>query len=473
MKNRSLLGIAARFAAFVLLSLFVASCSKEDIIIVPGKSDYNNLTTFIFKKADNPSLTEDCTPYFSAATVYMTVPAGTNLSSLKPSYTISPGATIKINGTAVTGAPPTLDFTGIVRVVVTSESGINQEYRVVTQEGDYRLDRLVYAFMDKYSIPGISFALSKNEQIVYKSGLGFAIKEGDLRTKPNHLFRLASVSKQFTTLCIMKLMEQGKLSVESKVFGPGGILAQEFPNNISVKAAKVTVRNLLEHNSGWTSNPDPMFTTSFKGQTLDERINYMLTSAQSEPGSAYSYYNMGFGVLGKIIEKLSGKSYEQYLKEVLLQAGVTNVHVGGDQSQRRPDEVVYYSQDGTNGYGNEMQVIAAAGGVIASTEEMLKLLFHVDGKTGIPDIISPATRTLMLTQSVVYDRYALGWRMNHSYYPNSWYHGGNLAGTATMWVMGPNINCVVLCNSRSYKTGFDDETYALLKELINLASTSL
>ncbi|OFY91568.1 MAG: hypothetical protein A2266_02480 [Bacteroidetes bacterium RIFOXYA12_FULL_40_10] len=327
--------------------------------------------------------------------------------------------------------------------------------------------------MDKYSIPGISFALSKNEQIVYKSGLGFAIKEGDLRTKPNHLFRLASVSKQFTTLCIMKLMEQGKLSVESKVFGPGGILAQEFPNNISVKAAKVTVRNLLEHNSGWTSNPDPMFTTSFKGQTLDERINYMLTSAQSEPGSAYSYYNMGFGVLGKIIEKLSGKSYEQYLKEVLLQAGVTNVHVGGDQSQRRPDEVVYYSQDGTNGYGNEMQVIAAAGGVIASTEEMLKLLFHVDGKTGIPDIISPATRTLMLTQSVVYDRYALGWRMNHSYYPNSWYHGGNLAGTATMWVMGPNINCVVLCNSRSYKTGFDDETYALLKELINLASTSL
>lgn len=473
MKNRSLSGIVVRFAAFVLLSLFVASCSKEDIIIVPGKSDYNNLTTFVFKKADNPSLTEDCTPYFSSATVYMTVPAGTNLSSLKPSYTISPGATIKINGTAVTGAPPVLDFNGIVRIVVTSESGINQEYRVVTQVGDYRLDRLVYAFMDKYSIPGISFALSKNEQIVYKSGLGFAIKEGELRTKPNHLFRLASVSKQFTTLCIMKLMEQGKLTVESKVFGPGGILAQEFPNNISVKAAKVSVRNLLEHNSGWTSNPDPMFTTSFRGQTLDERINYMLTSAQSEPGSAYSYYNMGFGVLGKIIEKLSGKSYEQYLKEVLLQAGVTNIHVGGDQSQRRPDEVVYYSQDGTNGYGNEMQVIAAAGGVIASTEEMLKLLLHVDGKTGIPDIISPATRTMMLTQSVAYDRYALGWRMNHSYYPNSWYHGGNLAGTATMWVMGPNINCVILCNSRSYKTGFDDETYGLVKDLINLASTSL
>ncbi len=473
MKKISVTRIASRLVAFVVLSLFVISCSKEDVIIVPGKSNYNNLTTFIFKKADNPTLTEDCTPYFSNFTVYMSVPSGTNLSLLKPSFTISPGATIKINGNAITGAPPTLDFTNIVKIVVTSESGINQEYRVVTQEGNYRLDRLVYAFMDKYSIPGISFALSKNEQIVYKSGLGFAIKEGDLRTKPNHLFRLASVSKQFTTLCIMKLMERGKLTVESKIFGQGGILEQEFPNNISAKAAKVSIRNFLEHNSGWTSNPDPMFNSSFYGQTLDQRINYMLTSAQSEPGSGYSYYNMGFGVLGKIIEKLSGKSYEQYLKEVLLEAGVTNVHVGGDQSQRRPDEVVYYSQDGTNGYGNEMQVIAAAGGVIASTEEMLKLLLHVDGKAGIPDIISPATRAMMLTQSVVYDRYALGWRMNHSYYPNSWYHGGNLAGTATMWVMGPNINCVILCNSRSYKTGFDDETYGLVKELINLASTSL
>lgn len=470
MKKYSLKGVAIKLIALASLFVFVVSCSKDSIIVVPGKSDYNNLTTFMFKKSDNPSLTEDCSPFFSSGIVFMTVPEGTNITSLKPSFTISPAATIKINNASVTGNPPAMDFSGIVRILVTSESGKSQEYRVLTQTGKSQLDRMVYAFMDKYSIPGISFAISKNEQIIYKTGLGFSIKESETRTKSNHLFRLASVSKQFTTLCIMKLLEQGKLTVESKVFGNGGILQNEFPNNVSAKAAKVTVRHLLEHTSGWTSSPDPMFTSTFKGQSLDERINYVLTSAQNEPGTAYSYYNMGFGILGKIIEKLSGKGYEQFLKEVLLTAGITNIHVGGDQSQRRPDEVVYYSQDGTNGYGNEMQVIAAAGGVIASTEEMLKLLFHIDGLPTVPDILLPATRTLMLTPSLVYDRYCLGWRTNHSYYPGSWYHGGNLAGTATMWVMGPGINCVLLCNSRSYKSTFDDETYGLVKDLITTAT---
>ncbi|MDP3451648.1 MAG: serine hydrolase domain-containing protein [Bacteroidales bacterium] len=470
MKNLKLSGIAARLTAFAILSLFVLSCSKENIIIVPGKSDYNNITSFSFDKKDNPSLTEDCTSYMSGNILYISVPPGASLSSLKPAIAVSPNATIKINGTAVTGSLPTFDFTNIVKVVVTSESGKNREYKILAQTGRKELDRMVYAFMDKFSIPGISFAISKNEQIVYKTGAGFAILVDDTRTKPNHLFRLASISKQFTTLCIMKLLEQGKLTVESTVFGAGGLLESEFPNNITARAAKVTVRNLLEHNSGWTSNPDPMFTTSFKGQTLDQRITYVLNSTQNEPGSAYSYFNMGFGILGKIIEKLSGKSYEQYLKEVMALAGVTNVHVGGDQTQRRPDEVVYYSQDGTNGYGNEMQVIAAAGGVIASTEEMLKLLFHIDGLTSVPDIISPATRTLMLTPSAAYNRYALGWRTNHSFFPGSYYHGGNLAGTGVIWVMGQGVNAVVLCNSRSYKTGFDDELYALIKDLISTAT---
>ncbi|NCB98864.1 MAG: class A beta-lactamase-related serine hydrolase, partial [Bacteroidia bacterium] len=197
-------------------------------------------------------------------------------------------------------------------------------------------------------------------------------------------------------------------------------------------------------------------------------------ATQVEPGTTFSYYNMGFGMLGKIIEKVTGKDYETYLKEVLATAGITDIHVGGDRSQRRTNEVVYYSQDGTNGYGNDMGVIKAAGGVIASTEEMMKMLFHIDGLPSVPDIISPSTRAEMLTPSPVYNRYGLGWRMNHSYYPGAYYHGGNLAGTATMWVMGStgNINCIILCNSRSYISTFDDELYGLMKDVINLASNT-
>jgi CubicO group peptidase (beta-lactamase class C family) len=182
---------------------------------------------------------------------------------------------------------------------------------------------------------------------------------------------------------------------------------------------------------------------------------------------------MGFGILGKVIEKITGKGYETYLKEVLATAGVTDIHIGGNRSQRRANEVVYYSQNGTDGYGNEMDVIAAAGGVIASSEQMMKLMFHIDGRSKIPDIISAQTRQTMLTASSAYNRYALGWRLNHSFYPGSFYHSGNLAGTASMWVMGNDgTNCVVLCNSRSYIDGFDDEMYALLRDILNLASAT-
>jgi len=256
------------------------------------------------------------------------------------------------------------------------------------------------------------------------------------------------------------------------VFGSGGILENEFPN-VTQLASTVTIKNLLEHNSGWPKSPDLMFDSPYYGQTLDQRIVRMLNGTQTTPGVSYAYYNMGFGVLGKVIEKITGKNFEVYMKEVLALAGISDVHVGGDKSQKRSNEVVYYSQSGTNGYANEMQVIAAAGGVIASTEQMMKLMFHIDGFTKVPDIITPQTRSTMLTPSPNYYRYALGWMCNHTYFPGDYYHTGNLSGTATMWVMGNDgINGVILCNSRSYITGFDDELYGLLRDIVNLASTT-
>ena len=478
MKNFTFNGIVTRLVAIAVVFMVSFSCSKDDVIEEPKESEYNSLSTFAFRKSDNAGLTEDCTSYMGGSTYYVTVPEGTDITSLKPDFTISPKATIKINGNAITGAVPAIDFTEVVKVAVTSESGRERIIKVLVKPGRKELDHLVYELMSNHSIPGVSVAISKGEETVYESGLGLAIVEDNTRVAPDHLFRLASISKQFTTLCIMNLYEKDLLSVDDIVFGPGGILEEEFP---SVKetdmAARVTIRHLLSHTSGWKSDPDPMFTSSFKGQSLNERIRYMLESDQVTPGSKYSYYNMGFGVLGKIVEKLSGEKFEKYMRDMLATIGVTDVHVGGDRSQRRSNEVVYYSQDGTNGYGNEMDVIAAAGGIIASPREMLKVLYHIDGLPEIKDFITPATRTLMLTAIPIYERYALGWRTGHRLFPGASYHTGNLAGTAVMWVMGrtwetgPKFNCVILCNSRSYISGFDDDIYYLMNNVLNKAQT--
>ena len=538
------------------LALAIVSCSREepeDIL-----SDKADLISFVLSKAENPSLSTDLQGIRNRNVFYMTVPEGVDLTNLKPSLLVSPGATVRINNVPVTssgsnptasdsgsdplassgsnptasdsgsnplassgsnptasdsgsdplassGSNPTasdsgsdplassshyyppatrsmpaVDFSGVVTVEVTAENGKALQYKLLVKNGRQEFDNLIYQCMAKYDIPGISFAFSKNEEIAYCSGLGFAITETEERTTPGHLFRLASISKQFTTLCILKLYEAGKLTLDDRVFGTGGILEQEY-GNVTPRAAAVTIRHLLQHTSGWGSDPDPMFSSAFTGQTLDQRIRYMLGTTQAEPGTVFTYSNMGFGILGEVIKKVSGQPYEEYLKAVLSEAGITDIHVGKDRAGRRPNEVVYYSQNGYNGYANPMDVIAAAGGVIASTEQMLQLLFHIDGRPIVPDIIQPATRIQMLTPSAIYPRYALGWRRGHKFFPDAAYHSGNLAGTATMWVMGSSetaagsgVNCVVLCNSRSYMTDpdgttFDDGLYILMGELYNLA----
>jgi CubicO group peptidase (beta-lactamase class C family) len=469
--NKSLFGNAFQKVTMIALFAFVlASCSKKKPD-APDKSNLKELINVEIKKSDNTGYTQDGFVFKRNDNVYVTVPQGADISKVKMDLKISPKATVTFDGRPVANLSGTFDLTETKKIIVTSESGSPRVYHIIAQPGIKEFDQLIYDFKEKFSIPGVSIAISKTStsEIVYKSGIGHSDVTPLLRTKPNHLFRLGSVSKQFTSIAIMKLIQNGKFTVESKVFGPEGILKDEY-SDVSPMAAKVTIRQLLDHTTGWESNPDPMFTTSFKGQTLADRIKYVLKSPQAEPGTKYSYFNMGFGILDKVIEKKSGKKYEVFLKEVLAEANITDIHVGKDLSGRRANEVVYYSQDGYNGYGNEMDVIAAAGGIIASSEQLLKLQTYIDGRSNIPDILTPEIRNLMLTRSGS-NTYALGWRMNHRLFPGAWYHGGNLAGTAAFWVMGPEYNTVILCNSRSYLTGFDDELYYISEKMINHAAT--
>lgn len=461
--------------SFIVVLFIAVSCSKENDP-TPQKSIENELLSVKITKAGNPQLSKDAFVFKFKEEFYITLPPGSNLSGIKVEFEYSPKATLLVDNRPVNGTSDILDVSQTLNVVVRSEAGSQKKFVIMAHEGIRELDELIYNYKTRYDIAGVSYAISSTEksEILYKKGIGFAIVEEQERVRPDHLFRLASVSKQFTALCVMKLVDEGLLSVEDKVFGREGILKDEF-NAVPERATLVTVRHLLDHTSGWTSNPDPMFTSSFRGWTLHQLIQHVLGLQQNIPGAGYSYYNLGYGMLGMVIEKVTGKPYEVYLKEVLAKAGISDIHVGGDRSGRRPNEVVYYSQDGTNGYGNNMEVIAAAGGVIASTEQMLKLLTYIDGRNNVPDILSPETRKLMFTKSSTASAtsstfYALGWRGGHRLFPDSFYHGGNLAGTATMWVVGPQYNVVLLLNSRSYKDGFDDNMYYLMEDLLKTSS---
>lgn len=347
----------------------------------------------------------------------------------------------------------------------------------LTSLANEKADSVVEAYMAKHKIPGVAVTICRNEKVVFSKGYGTA--DGINQVTDSTLFRIASLTKQYTAVGIMKLVGDGRLSLDSHVFGQGGILEQEFGTDVPEEATKVTVRNLLQHNSGWTSEKDDqMFPelpdSPYEGLNLHDRIAYMLANEpQTYPaGTHYSYSNIGFGILGRVIETVSGMEYEDFLKKyVWAPAGIHDMHVGGDLAHRLPNEAVYYSQDG-DGYLNDMQMIKAAGGMIASSREMVRFLCSLDYGTVVPDILPKEALDEMYTPAPCYANYGLGCAVNHKTYPE-WasYHTGGLSGTTTVWSRGRDgINGVLLCNSYSNRKDFTDDLFKVLHDVEKIIS---
>ncbi|RYZ62394.1 MAG: class A beta-lactamase-related serine hydrolase [Chitinophagaceae bacterium] len=339
-----------------------------------------------------------------------------------------------------------------------------------TQKDIASIDNAVQGFMTTYAIPGVSVAITKGEKLVYAKSYG---KMGGADNNPvtnNSLYRIASVSKPVTGIGIMKLLEGGKLTLDSKVFGPGSILGADFPT-APAGVHDITVRHLLHHTVGAWGNDgnDPMF----KQQTFThtQLINWTLANYPATSGrGTYRYSNFGYSLLGRVIEKLSGKTYEQYIKEdVLAPAGITAMTIGGNTlADRKPGEVVYTGQNNFSPYVYNVTRMDAHGGWLASATDLARLAVRVDGFTGKADILKPATITTMTTPSNN-SGYAGGWLVNSA---NNWWHTGGIPGTAALIVRtASGYTWTVLCNSRSYNANFDTALDNLLWPVVNNPAT--
>lgn len=461
--------------AFLLFfALVLAGCSKDSVIENPD-ADNARLTNFSLQKSSNPSLSSNIAGVSGSDIIYITVPEGCNLSSLVPTFKIGQGASVTINNIPVESGVTSCDLSNTSKLIVTSESGTTKTYTLLARNGDPKIDIMVYTFMTRHSLPGVSVAISMDEETVYKAGYGFSVVETQTRVTPQTLFRLASMSKQQTALAIMTLYENGKLAMDDKVFGKGGILEPVFGDEGILDGAKgVTVQHLLEHTSGWATDPVYPSNAVYFNKPLKDRVEFLIKNVtqNTAPGTNHDYNNLNFAVLGMIVEQLTGMAYEDYLAEYVHKpAGVKNIVVSGNTKETRlPNECVYYGQDGKDPYGNDMIVSKAAGGMAANVEELMKLMAAIDYGTKVPDILKKETLDLMYTPSSATNRYAKGWRVNYPYI-TTWgpYHGGTLGGTCTIWARGKNnVNGVVLCNSRSYNLSIDDDMWEMLEDIQKL-----
>ncbi|MBL4662942.1 MAG: beta-lactamase family protein, partial [Flavobacteriaceae bacterium] len=337
-------------------------------------------------------------------------------------------------------------------------------------------DSQIQSFMATYDIPSLTMALAKNGELKYMRSFGNANISGSEVTQPYHMFRIASVSKSITSVGIMKLIENGEINLNDKVFGTGGILENHWyfsnsniPDN---RVYDITVQMLLEHAAGWDRSVDcfpnptvpypwffegcdpimaPLQITQSQGEQNPVKeeflINYLLEkNLNFTPGSNYAYSNMGFLVLSEIIEEVSGLTYEEFMKqEIFHPLGIYDMHIGEnllDDKMEREGEYVGNGFTTLDLYGSGNQVpweyggfnlnaMDGHGGWVATARDMVRLLVAVDGFTTKPDIININSINTMVTPSANNASYAKGWSVNGA---NNWWHSGAVDGTASYWV---------------------------------------
>jgi CubicO group peptidase (beta-lactamase class C family) len=312
------------------------------------------------------------------------------------------------------------------------------------------MEAAVREVMAAYQIPGLSLAFAHRGKLAYRAAFGLADREAKEPLTPAHRFRIASVSKPISSAAIYRLVEQGKLGLQDKVFGDKGLLPTYQVADPGV--LKITLHHLLTHTcGGWgNSNNDPMF--KHPAMNHRELIEWTLKHLplEKEPGQAYAYSNFGYCLLGRVIEAVTGETYEVQVKRTILTpCGIATMRIGGNSlADRQPLEVVYYGQQGENPYGPTINVrrMDAHGGWLGTAEDLTRLLVRLDGFPDPPDLLAPATIRQMTTASSANPGYASGWCINPQ--PN-WWHGGSLPGTTTLAVRTATGMCwAVLANTR-------------------------
>ncbi len=342
--------------------------------------------------------------------------------------------------------------------------------------GVEELDSRVLSFMREWRLKGLSLSVARNDSLVFSKGYGWADEEASESMRPGSIMRVASVSKLITAIGIMVLVDRGELSLRDRLFTEDGLLS-EFSDCIrDTTAYAITVENLLRHEAGFDERRfDPMFSTEqvmkHYGLKKIPGAGDILRCILSErlafyPGTDKRYSNLGYAVLSLVIEKVTGRSYESWIQENVLEpAGCFDMHIGGNYlSQRLPGEVRYYPSETNatareyNGSGrtvnrsyggSNITALQGAGGWVASAPELARLVSSVNGCPILKDIIS-AESVADMTRYYDESTYPLGWISVNP--DEGWTRTGTLAGTTALIRVFPDGECwIVLTNTGTWK----------------------
>jgi CubicO group peptidase (beta-lactamase class C family) len=350
-------------------------------------------------------------------------------------------------------------------------------FTTIWEQGSWAPERrgpvsdLVVPFMQKWAVPGFSLAIAQDGLPRAAHCFGYSNRITREIVTPETRLRLASVSKPITSTAVHLLIEQGRLTLTDLVFGAGGILGTTFGTQpYSARVLEITVQHLLEHSAGGWANDgaDPMFQQP--GLSQADLISWTLdnTALNFDPGTAYAYSNFGYCLLGRIVERVSGLSFGDFVRQsVLNPAGASQmVLAGASASERAYPEAMYFGVVPAAPYGLRLDRMDAHGGWAGTPQDVLRFLSIVDTRTPPADLLQPATITAMTTASAVNPAamgdpgYARGWAVNNA---GTIWHDGTLPGTQAILVqVADGRQWCATCSTGRPNTPLAEEFDALL-----------
>jgi CubicO group peptidase (beta-lactamase class C family) len=307
-----------------------------------------------------------------------------------------------------------------------------------------KVDELLGAHASVNSFSG-SVLLAAGGKPVVKKGHGYANIEWRIPNAPDTKFRIGSITKQFTSMLVMQLREQGKVKLEESVC----VYIAPCPDPWK----PVTIHHLLTHTSGiptYTGIP-AWREVNMVPKTVDQIIAFFRDlPLQWIPGEKYAYNNSGYFLLGVVIEKATGKKYEQALQDMILTPLGMN-DTGYDWSKaiipRRASGYTGRGEALTNAAALDMQQPYSAGAMYSTVEDLLKWDQALYTETLLPE----AAKKVMWTPAL--NNYAYGWMLATPSAPTFGYrriaHGGGINGFSAMIIRvpDPNVTAIVLSNN--------------------------
>ncbi len=328
----------------------------------------------------------------------------------------------------------------VVALLLSQTAALAQDQAAKIQE--------VLALAHKYRQFHGSALVAQNGKVIYKGAFGMANIEWDIPNMPDTKFRLGSITKQFTAMLTLQLVEQGKLKIDGKV-------SEYLPEYRKDVGDKVTIHHLLTHTSGipsYTSQPGFFENVSRNPYKVDEFVKkYASGDLEYEPGTKYTYNNSGYFLLGAIIERITGKPYEQVLKENIFDpVGMKNT--GYDHHDtliaKRASGYRKTPTSYTNAPYLDMSIPYAAGSLYSTVED----LYLWDQALYADKLISAESKALMYKPFL--QDYAYGWAVrNASFKQNDQpvqviEHGGGINGFTTLIQRFPKEkNLIVLLDN--------------------------